>query len=141
MGSIVIGTVVGYTWFCDKCDRPSNERLDRLLRTGESITVAIAKGTVPDQPSVGAPSDENWDSPPVISSPVLNDSGPQDKDVVNPEVAVNLRPVEPRGVGDARCIRDATRFSSCEPYVLTLRGTVLPKDVARTTAARTWHGQ
>ena len=46
-------------------------RLLGALRTGESITVAIAKGTIPDQPSVGAPSDENWDSPPVISSPLL----------------------------------------------------------------------
>jgi hypothetical protein len=35
------------------------------LRIGESITVAISKGTVPFS------SDENWDSPPVIDSPPL----------------------------------------------------------------------
>jgi hypothetical protein len=35
------------------------------LRTGEETTVAIRKGTVPFS------SNENWDSPPLIDSPVL----------------------------------------------------------------------
>jgi hypothetical protein len=35
------------------------------LRTGESITVAFPKGTVPFS------SNDNWDSPPLIHSPVL----------------------------------------------------------------------
>ena len=38
------------------------------LRTGESITVAFPKGTVPFS------SNENWDSPPLIHSPVLIDA-------------------------------------------------------------------
>ena len=31
LGIIVIGTVVGYTWVCDKCEGYFNGRLDRLL--------------------------------------------------------------------------------------------------------------
>jgi len=54
-----------------------------LLRIGESITVAIAKGTVPFS------SDENWDSPPVISSPLLSrEYGIMDSR--NTRVAVNM---------------------------------------------------
>jgi hypothetical protein len=41
------------------------------LRGGESITVLIRKGTVPFS------SNENWDSPPLVHSPILTgDSGP-----------------------------------------------------------------
>ena len=32
LGIIVIGTVVGYTWVCDKCESFFSGRLDRLLR-------------------------------------------------------------------------------------------------------------
>jgi hypothetical protein len=32
LGIIVIGTVVGYTWVCDKCESYFSGRLDRLLR-------------------------------------------------------------------------------------------------------------
>ena len=39
-------------------------------------SVALHKGTVPDQPSVGARSDENRDSPQPIDSPVLESAGP-----------------------------------------------------------------
>jgi hypothetical protein len=31
LGIIVIGTVVGYTWVCDKCESYFNGRLDRLF--------------------------------------------------------------------------------------------------------------
>ena len=31
LGIIIIGTVVGYTWVCDKCEGYFNGRLDRLL--------------------------------------------------------------------------------------------------------------
>ena len=51
LGAMVTGLVVA----CSGC----------AVRTGESTTVAIGKGAVPFS------SDENWDSPPVISSPVL----------------------------------------------------------------------
>jgi cytochrome b6-f complex iron-sulfur subunit len=39
------------------------------LRTGEEITVALPKGTVPFS------SDKNWDSPPLIDSPALSQRG------------------------------------------------------------------
>jgi len=62
-------------------------------------------------------------------------------DAVNPGPAVSPRPAEPRVVRDARLTHDAPNLFSCGPYVLTLRGSVLPKDVRRATTACTWHGQ
>jgi hypothetical protein len=50
------------------CHTPPFRRKRRKkspFRTGESITVGFPKGTIPFSPN------ENWDSPPLIHSPVL----------------------------------------------------------------------
>jgi hypothetical protein len=102
MGSIVIGTLVGYTWICDKCDRLFDSRHDRLL----------------------------------------NGSDLEDKDdIVNPQATVRPQPAKPKVGGGARSTHDATRFLPCEPYVLTLRGSVSPNASSMENRPRTWHGQ
>ena len=101
LGIIIIGTVVGYTWACDKCESYFSGRLDRLLDR---------------------------------SKLKRSDKG-------NPGAADGQRPMQPRFVGDARPTRDAPQHFSSGRYFLTLRGPVSPRDAAKATAARTWHGQ
>jgi hypothetical protein len=101
LGIIVIGTVIGYTWACDKCESYFSGRLDRLLSRG--------KPNRSDAANLGAP--------------------------------VSPRPTEPRAGGDARSTPDSPQLFSCGRYVLTLRGSVSPRDATKATAVRTWHGQ
>ena len=72
---------------------------------------------------------------------LLNGSKLKRSDEGNLRAVVSQRPTEPRVVGDARPTRDATQLFSCGRYVLTLRGSVSPRDATKATAARTWHGQ
>ena len=101
LGIIIIGTVVGYTWVCDKCESYFNGRLDRLLSRSKL----------------------------------------KRSDAVNPGAAVSQRPMEPKVVRDTRPTPDAPQLFSRGRYTPTLRGSVLPRDATKATAARTWHGQ
>ncbi len=80
------------------------------VNTGESITVALPKGTVPFS------SDENWDSPPVVSSPILNaDSAVRFvslDELFRQSDAVSLHcPLTP----DTRHLVDAQRLATMKP--------------------------
>ncbi len=72
---------------------------------------------------------------------LLDRSKPNSKDAVDPGSAGGPRPTEPRAGGDARSTPDSPQLFSCGRYVLTLRGSVSPRDATKTTAVRTWHGQ
>jgi hypothetical protein len=57
LGIIVIGTVVGYTWVCDKCEGYFNGRLDRLLsrskpKPSDAVNPAAAVRQRPTDPKV-----------------------------------------------------------------------------------------
>ena len=57
MGSVVIGTVVGYTWICDKCESYFLGRFDRLLNGSKSnrdevVNPRAAVSQRPTEPSV-----------------------------------------------------------------------------------------
>jgi hypothetical protein len=57
MGSIAIGTVVGYTWVCDKCENLLNGRLDResgtdKLNRGDAVNLGVAASPRPTAPRV-----------------------------------------------------------------------------------------
>ena len=72
---------------------------------------------------------------------LLSKSKPNRNETVNLGAAVSPRPTEPRAGGDARSTPDSPQILSCGRYVLTLRGSVSPRDATKATAVRTWHGQ
>ena len=72
---------------------------------------------------------------------LLSRGKPNRSDAANLGAPVSPRPTEPRAGGDARSTPDSPQLFSCGRYVLTLRGSVSPRDATRATAARTWHGQ
>jgi hypothetical protein len=51
------------------------------------------------------------------------------------------QPTKPRIIGHTRTPHDTRPLFSCDPYVLTLRGSVLPNTASKTNSPRTWHGQ
>jgi len=57
LGAIVIGTVIGYTWVCDKCESYFNGRLDRLLsrskpKSSNAVNPGAAVSQRPTDPKV-----------------------------------------------------------------------------------------
>jgi len=72
LGSIVIGTVVSYTWVCDKCESYFNGRLDRLLSRGkpkrsETVNPAAAVDQRPTEPRAGGDARSTGGSPQLFS--------------------------------------------------------------------------
>ena len=72
---------------------------------------------------------------------LLNGSESNRDDAVNLGAPVNPRSTEQKAVGDARPTPGAPQPpSSRGRYIVTLRGTVSPKDATRATTASAWHG-
>jgi hypothetical protein len=72
LGIIVIGTVVGYTWVCDKCEGYFNGRLDRLLsrsklKRSDERTPGAAVSPRPTEPRVVGDARSTSDTPQLFS--------------------------------------------------------------------------
>ena len=72
LGFIVIGTVIGYTWVCDKCESYFNGRLDRLLsgskqKRSDAVNPGAAVSQRPTEPKVVRDTRSTSDAPQLFS--------------------------------------------------------------------------
>ena len=68
LGIIVIGTVIGYTWACDKCESYFSGRLDRLLSRGkpnrsDAANLGAPVSPRPTEPRAGGNARSTPDTP------------------------------------------------------------------------------